>query len=101
VTRSILEQLGAGGTQLASAAIAALGIYLAVIVATRVSGLRSFTKMSAFDFAMTVAIGSLIAAARLTLETTGEVSVLRGDEELDPALLRGVRRTPLRSGGGR
>jgi uncharacterized membrane protein YcaP (DUF421 family) len=178
VTRSILEQLGAGGTQLASAAIAALGIYLAVIVATRVSGLRSFTKMSAFDFAMTVAIGSLIAtaasgqaplaavsvgvvtlylaqfvvallrrhsllhgavdnsplllmdgdrilddnlgAARLTmddlhsklreanvlhygqvravvLETTGEVSVLRGDEELDPALLRGVRRTPHRS----
>jgi uncharacterized membrane protein YcaP (DUF421 family) len=177
VTPSILDHLGASGSQLASAAIAALGIYLAVIVATRLSGLRSFTKMSAFDFAMTVAIGSLIAtaasgqaslaaasvgvatlylaqfvvallrrhallhgavdnaplllmdadrilednlaAARLTpddlhgklreanvlhygqvravvLETTGEVSVLRGDDTLDPAMLHGVRRSPSR-----
>jgi uncharacterized membrane protein YcaP (DUF421 family) len=172
---SILADLGASGSQLVVAALAALGIYLAVIAATRLSGLRSFTKMSAFDFAMTVAIGSLIAtaasgqaplaavavgvatlyaaqfvvalarrhsllhgavdnsplllmdadrileanlaAARLTLddlhgklreanvlhygqvravvlETTGEVSVLHGDAALDPALLRGVRRSP-------
>jgi uncharacterized membrane protein YcaP (DUF421 family) len=63
VTASILSELGASGTQLAVAALAALGIYVAVILATRLSGLRSFSKMSAFDFAMTVAIGSLIASA--------------------------------------
>lgn len=39
----------------------AAGIYVAVIVFTRLSGLRSFSKMSSFDFAMTVAVGSLIA----------------------------------------
>jgi uncharacterized membrane protein YcaP (DUF421 family) len=178
VLASILAELGASGPQLVVAALAAFGIYLAVIVATRLSGLRSFSKMSAFDFAMTVAIGSLIAtaasgqaplasvvvgvgalfvaqfvvalsrrhsllhgvvdnsplllmdadrilddnlaAARITLddlhsklreanvlhygqvravvlETTGDVSVLHGDDELDPALLRGVRRSPTRS----
>jgi uncharacterized membrane protein YcaP (DUF421 family) len=162
------------GQELASAALAALAIYVVVIVATRLSGLRSFAKMSSFDFAMTVAIGSLIASAasgqvalaasaagiavlyiaqavvavlrrhgllaglvdnsplllmenghvlegnlasaRMTrddlraklreanvheaaqvhavvFETTGDVSVLHGGGHLDPALLRGVRRS--------
>lgn len=37
------------------------GIYITVIFFTRISGLRTFSKMSSFDFAMTVAVGSLIA----------------------------------------
>jgi uncharacterized membrane protein YcaP (DUF421 family) len=37
--------------------------YAAVIALVRVSGLRSFAKMSAFDFAATIAAGSLIASA--------------------------------------
>jgi uncharacterized membrane protein YcaP (DUF421 family) len=169
----VLQELGASGPELVAGSIAAVAIYLAVILATRISGLRSFSKMSSFDFAMTVAIGSLIAAAasgqaalatvtlgvvalyaaqfvvaslrrrhllhdvvdnsplllmdgprivdanlaaaRITLddlhgklreanvlhygqvravvlETTGDISVLHGDADLDPALLRGVRR---------
>jgi uncharacterized membrane protein YcaP (DUF421 family) len=172
VVSSVLSELGASGTALVSGAVAAIAIYLAVIVATRISGLRSFSKMSSFDFAMTVAIGSLIASAasgqaplatvavgvaalyvaqfvvallrrqhalhgvvdntplllmrggevlhanlamaRVTLddlhaklreanvlrygqvravvlETTGDISVLHGDGEFDPHLLRGVR----------
>jgi uncharacterized membrane protein YcaP (DUF421 family) len=63
VVGSVLSGLGASASELATGAIAAIAIYLAVILATRVSGLRSFSKMSAFDFAMTVAIGSLIATA--------------------------------------
>lgn len=59
---SVLSELGASVPELAAGSIAALAIYVVVIVATRVAGLRSFSKMSAFDFAMTVAIGSLIAA---------------------------------------
>lgn len=41
--------------------IAAPLIYGAVIVFTRIVGLRSFSKMSSFDFAMTVAVGSTVA----------------------------------------
>lgn len=63
MTESLLSELGAGRIQLLSAAVAALCIYVAVILATRIAGLRSFSKMSSFDFAMTVAIGSLIASA--------------------------------------
>ena len=48
--------------------ISAVVIYLAVILFTRIFGLRSFSKMSSFDFAMTVAIGSLIAS--VTISTT-------------------------------
>lgn len=47
------------------AIISSIGIYIAVIFFTRLSGLRSFSKMSSFDFAMTVAVGSLIAATIL------------------------------------
>lgn len=50
------------GPESALVVLSALGIYAAVILLTRLVGLRSFSKMSSFDFAMTVAIGSIIAA---------------------------------------
>ncbi|MDX1544864.1 MAG: DUF421 domain-containing protein [Christiangramia sp.] len=46
--------------------LTAIGIYLAVIIFTRLAGKRSFSKMSSFDFAMTVAIGSMIATTVLS-----------------------------------
>jgi uncharacterized membrane protein YcaP (DUF421 family) len=44
----------------------AIGIYTAIILFTRLAGKRSFSKMSSFDFAMTVAIGSIIASTVLS-----------------------------------
>ena len=41
--------------------LSAILIYAALILITRLSGLRSFSQVSGFDFAMTVAIGSVIA----------------------------------------
>lgn len=46
--------------------ISTLGIYIALILFTRIAGVRTFSKMSSFDFAVTVAIGSLIATTILT-----------------------------------
>ncbi|MGA8853797.1 MAG: YetF domain-containing protein [Christiangramia sp.] len=46
--------------------LTAIGIYLAVILFTRLAGKRSFSKMSSFDFAMTVAVGSMIATTVLS-----------------------------------
>ena len=43
-----------------------VGTYSAIVVLTRLNGLRSFSKMSGFDFAMTVAIGSLFATTIAT-----------------------------------
>lgn len=43
-----------------------IGIYLAVMVFTRLNGLRSFSKMSSFDFAITIAIGSVVAGTVLS-----------------------------------
>ncbi|QDT00722.1 DUF421 domain-containing protein [Adhaeretor mobilis] len=40
----------------------ALITYATILVLTRVVGLRSFSKMSASDFAMTIAVGSLFAS---------------------------------------
>lgn len=45
--------------------LSGVGIYLAMIVLTRVAGLRSFSKLSSTDFATTVAIGSVIASMLL------------------------------------
>ncbi len=58
----IVNRLGTSGPDLTVVLIAGLAIYLWVIASSRLVGLRSFAKMSAFDFAMTVAIGSIIAA---------------------------------------
>lgn len=54
--------------------LSTLGIYVTVIVYTRVFGKRSFSKMSSFDFAMTVAVGSMIATTILS----DSVSLLEG-----------------------
>jgi uncharacterized membrane protein YcaP (DUF421 family) len=47
------------------AVISTVGIYIVLIVFTRISGLRSFSKMSSFDFAITIAIGSVLASTIL------------------------------------
>jgi len=48
----------AGGVLLSTAAL-----YIAVIALTRLFGLRSFSKMSAGDFAMTIAVGSVLGGS--------------------------------------
>lgn len=54
--------------------LSCIGIYIAVILFTRLFGKRSFSKMSSFDFAMTVAVGSVIATTILS----SSVSLLEG-----------------------
>src|SRR5699024_2743118 len=46
--------------------ISAAVVYLTTIILTRISGLRSFSKMSGFDFAVTVAIGAIIGSTILS-----------------------------------
>lgn len=53
------------GTALLSAVISAVAIFAAVIVCCRLQGVRSFAKMSSFDFAITVAFGSIVASTAL------------------------------------
>ena len=48
--------------------VSGAGIYLALLLLTRILGLRSFSKMSGFDFPVTVAIGAVIAATLLLPE---------------------------------
>lgn len=42
-----------------------------VVTLARIVGLRSFAKMSAFDFVATVAVGSLLASAATSSDVTG------------------------------
>jgi uncharacterized membrane protein YcaP (DUF421 family) len=51
---------------LGAIALTCVGMYAGLILATRLGGLRSFSKVSGFDFAITVAIGSVIAGTVLT-----------------------------------
>ncbi|MCB9789032.1 MAG: DUF421 domain-containing protein [Deltaproteobacteria bacterium] len=43
----------------------AVGIYLAVLLLTRLFGLRSFSKLSGFDFPLTIAMGTVLASTAL------------------------------------
>lgn len=40
-------------------------LYFVIILATRLAGLRSFAKMSSFDFAMTIAIGTVVGSTAI------------------------------------
>lgn len=51
-----------------------LPIYLLVIVLLRLTGARSLTKMNAFDTVVSVALGSALAAAIMTLELPGALA---------------------------
>lgn len=64
----------ASETSLIAIVLSTIGIYTAVILFTRLAGKRSFSKMSSFDFAMTVAVGSVIATTALSKS----VSLLQG-----------------------
>ena len=61
----VLERLGASWGELVSLVPSAVGIYLAVILLTRLTGVRALAKMSSFDFAATVAVGSTVASVAL------------------------------------
>jgi len=54
--------------------LSVLGIFTIVIIITRVFGLRTFAKMSSFDFASTIAVGSVLAAIILNKD----YSLLKG-----------------------
>lgn len=55
-------------------ALSAVGMYVAVLLLTRIAGLRSFAEMSAFDFAMSVAVGTLFASTIVS----GDISLAEG-----------------------
>ena len=55
-----------GWEQIALIALSASAMYVTVIVLTRLAGVRSFSKMSGFDFAVTVAIGSVLGSVILS-----------------------------------
>ena len=57
------------------AVLSALGLFW-VIFLVRIVGLRSFSKMTNFDFVMTVAMGSLLAGASQSSEWTGLLQTL-------------------------
>jgi len=58
-------------------------IFSIIIFITRISGLRTFAKMSSFDFASTIAIGSIIASVILNPQQ----SILKGGLALGAIIL--------------
>lgn len=51
-----------------------LGVFTIIIIITRIFGLRTFAKMSSFDFASTIAVGSVLASIILNTD----YSLLKG-----------------------
>ena len=63
-------------TEAAMVTVTTIVLYASIIALVRLTGLRSFSKMSASDFAMTVAIGTLFAGAISKPDPTILVSLL-------------------------
>lgn len=62
----LVDWFGAGWTTLGLVALSTVGVYVAVLVYTRLAGLRSFAQMSGFDFAVNIAMGSLMATTAVS-----------------------------------
>ncbi len=62
----LADWTGTGWADVALIALSACAMYVAVILLTRLAGVRSFSKMSGFDFAVTVAIGSVLGSVILS-----------------------------------
>lgn len=63
------RELGLNWSQLPIVLVAATGIYVTVIAYSRLSGLRSFSRMSIFDYATTVAVGAVLGRVILVRTT--------------------------------
>jgi len=70
IKKIMKEWFTASSTSLIAIVLTAIAIYICTIVYTRLAGKRSFSKMSSFDFAMTVAIGSILATTILSKSTS-------------------------------
>ncbi len=56
--------------------IASIGIYIAVLLYTQIFGLKSFSKMTGFDFLNTIAIGNLLAMSIATAKPAPLIGVV-------------------------
>lgn len=61
---------GSSWGALVAIVISTFALFISIIILVRISGKRSFSKMSSFDFASTIAIGSVIASGMLLKEVT-------------------------------
>ncbi|MBA0124289.1 DUF421 domain-containing protein [Haloechinothrix sp. YIM 98757] len=64
------EDLGSSFESLALVAVSSVAIYLALIMYSRLAGLRSFAQMTNFDLAATVAFGSITATTAVSTNTS-------------------------------
>ena len=62
--------------------LACLAVFFVIILLTRLVGLRSFAKFTAYDFATTVAIGSIVSSI-----LTSSTSVAHGSVAIGGLLL--------------
>jgi hypothetical protein len=56
-------------TEIVQVAALVPAVYVSVFVAVRLAGRRTVSQMSAFDFVVTIAVGSLVATTILSSET--------------------------------
>lgn len=59
-------EITASWSAIALAALSTAAVLAAVITYTRLAGLRSFSKMSSFDFAVTIAVGTVMGSVALS-----------------------------------
>jgi len=64
----------AGSEVLIKMFLSVIAIFIVVITVTRIAGLRTFAKMSSFDFASTIALGTIISSVIMN----GGQSILKG-----------------------
>lgn len=66
----LLSQLGSSWSTILLVVISTVGVYLALILFSRIAGLRSFAQMTNFDLAATIIFGSMAATTAVSTSTS-------------------------------
>ncbi len=74
----ISQELASSWPRLALVVLSSVAMLAGIVVYVRIAGLRSFSKMSAFDFAVTVAFGSILGAVALSGSSLADGLVATG-----------------------
>ena len=93
------QWIGTDGATAAGVLVSAGCVYALIILYTRLAGLRSFSKMTAPDFAMTVAVGSMFgSAASSPSPTVLTAAVALGSLFASQKLIARVRQADVQTG---
>lgn len=68
----LASEIGTTWARAGLVVLSSIALVIAIVIYVRISGLRSFSKMAAFDFVVTLAVGSILGAVAMSASSLAD-----------------------------